>query len=141
MIQGSAPCTSFKRELFLKIHDCLNDVLMIALYSGDAELGRDTTFYITEGEIEGTGYITGGQRLLSPQVLADAATGAVFMTFADPLWLNSYLTARAALIYNQSAGQRAIGVMDFGEDLTSNNGEFRVQFPPPDPARAVIRIA
>lgn len=139
MISGSTVCSSFKLELLRAMHDLLADQFMIALYSANAPLSADTTAYITTGEISGPGYTAGGQRLVNPQLLGPVA-GVAFATFNDPVWPASTLTARGALIYNQSAQQRAVAVVDFLADQTSNIGNFTVKFPPPGPATALINL-
>jgi hypothetical protein len=141
MISGTVVCSSFKQELFQALHDFNNHTFRIALYDASAPLDATTTVYVTEGEITGLGYLAGGQDLANPQVLLDVAARVAYATWDDAVWLDSVITARGALIYNQSAGQRAIAVLDFGVDRTSNHGPFRVQFPPLGPSTALIRIA
>ena len=84
-------------------------------------------------------FIAGGQLLLNPQVLGPVARVA-YATFDDPVWPGSTLTARGALIYNRSAQQRAVAVLDFVEDQFSNQGDFRVKLPPPGVTTALIRL-
>jgi hypothetical protein len=140
MISGSAVCSSFKLELLEKMHNLLVDQIMIALYSSAATISADTTAYVTDGEISGPGYVAGGRRLLNPQLLGPVARVA-YATFSDAVWPGSTLTARGALIYNQSAQQRAIAVLDFLADQSSNAGNFTVKFPPPGPSTALIRLS
>lgn len=137
MISGSYLCSSFKRQLLLGGHNFQADAFMVALYEAQAPLSPDTTAYLTSGEISGSGYAAGGQALTGVQILA--AAGIAYVTFNDPVWAGS-LTARGALIYNQSKAQNSVAVIDFGADKTSNNGNFRMQFPPPGPTTALIRI-
>ena len=140
MIQGSVVCSSFKRELLEKRHDFSNDVFKIALYEAAAPLDSNTAAYATEGEIAALGYTAGGQNLVNAQILLDPAARIAYATFDDATWLDSVIVARGALIYNQTAQQRAVAVLDFGVDRTSNHGPFTVQFPPPGPTTALIRI-
>jgi hypothetical protein len=140
MINGSGLCSSFKLELLEGIHHFDTDLFYLALYSAGAPLSLDTTTgYITDGEIAGPGYVAGGQLLLNPQILGPVAR-TVYATFDDPIWLDSTLQARGALIYNQSQGNRAVAVLDFLQEQFSNSGIFRVQFPPPGPSTALIRL-
>ena len=139
MISGSSLCSSFKRQLLLGVHHFDVDTFMVALYDGTAPLGPDTTVYLTTGEISGQGYTAGGQALAGVQILGPAA-GISYVTFNDPIWQGASLTARGALIYNQSQAQNSVAVIDFGADKTSNNGMFRMQFPSPSPSTALIRI-
>jgi len=140
MIQGTVVCSSFKKELLQGIQDFTNDLFRIALYTAMAPLGPDTLTYTTEGEVVGIGYVQGGQDLLNPQVLLDTAARVAFATFDNATWNDSVITARGALIYNQTEQQRAVAVIDFGVDRVSNHGPFEVQFPPPGASTALIRI-
>jgi hypothetical protein len=139
MISGSAICSSFKLELLQGIHDFRADQFMMALYTADAALSPDTTAYITDGEISGPGYAPGGQELVNVQILGPVAR-ASYVTFDDPIWEDSTLSARGGLIYNFSKGQRAVAVVDFLTTLTSNTGPFQVRFPSPGPGTALIRL-
>jgi hypothetical protein len=140
MIQGTVVCSTFKRELMLAQHNLATDLFKIALYDATAVLDANTTNYVTPGEITGTGYVAGGQNLVNPQVLLDLAARVAYASFDDAVWNDSVITARGALIYNQSAGQRAVAVLDFGVDRVSNHGPFHVQFPPLGSSTALIRI-
>lgn len=140
MIAASVLVSSFKQEVLLGIHDFMNDEFWIALYTSDANLGSSTVAYVPDGEVAGTGYAAGGQLLTSPQVLLDPGARTAFATFADPVWADSAITARGALIYNQSKQQRAVVVLNFGGDQTSNMGDFHVIFPPPTVSAALLRI-
>lgn len=140
MINGSTICSSFKQELLKGMHNLLTDEFRIALYEVAADLSSRSTVYITDGEVAGIGYTPGGMVLINPQVLLDQDARVGFATFDDPVWNDSVITARGAMIYNQSAGQRAVAVIDFGVDRTSNHGPFQVQFPPPGATTALIRI-
>ena len=51
------------------------------------------------------------------------------------------ITARGALIYNSTNGNRAVVVLDFGSDKTSTAGDFTIVFPTADATNAIIRIA
>ena len=140
MITGSAVCVSFKSELLRGLHHFDTDDFYIALYEATAPLDPDTTaHYITDGEIAGPGYTAGGQLLTMPQFLMMARIA--YVDFDDPVWANSSITARGALVYNASYASAAVAILDFGRDQTSNNGNFQVQLPPPGPLTAFIRIA
>jgi len=51
----------------------------------------------------------------------------------------AFFTARGALIYNASKGNKAIAVLDFGADKTASN-TFVVQMPANTPNDALIRF-
>jgi hypothetical protein len=140
MITGSVLTNSFKRELLSGGHNFESALFKIALYNALAPLGPATTAYQTEGEIVAIGYTAAGMDLVNPQIFMDPASRTSFVTFDDPVWQDSVITARGALIYNQSYQQRSVCVLDFGGDQSSNHGPFHVQFPPPGPATALIRL-
>lgn len=141
MAVTQAMCTSFKRELLQGIHS-FNAVgghdFKIALYGGAATLGAATTAYTTSGEITGTGYSAGGKSL--SRVDPAMANGTAYTDFADVSWAGASFTARGALIYNASDGNRAVAVLDFGADKTVSAGTFTIEFPVADSANAIIRI-
>jgi hypothetical protein len=130
--------TSFKREVLLGVHDLDSDVLKIALYTADANLGPDTTVYSVTNEVSGTGYTAGGEVLLN--VLVQQGNGTGYATFDDPSWPGANFTVRGALIYNFTKGNKSIGVFNFGTDQTMVNQGFTIQLPADNPETAVIRI-
>jgi hypothetical protein len=140
MIAGSGPCSYFKLDLLKGLHNFASDEFRMALYTKDANLHVDsTTMYVAEGEVNGVGYTAGGKALLNVKVLGPTARSA-FVTWDDPVWPGSSLIARGALIYNETAQRRAVAIMDFQVDRSSNTGEFRVQLPPASPSTALIRL-
>ena len=130
--------TSFKKEVLLGVHDLVNDVLKIALYTSAAELGPSTTVYSTTNEVSGTGYTAGGEVLVN--VVVQQGNGTGYATFDNPSWPGANFTARGALIYNFTKGNKSIGVFNFGSDQTMNNQGFTIQLPADNPETAVIRI-
>jgi len=140
MIGSSGPCSSFKVELLEGLHDFRSDEFRMALYTAEADLHVDqTTAYVMEDEITGPGYVAGGRILENVEILGPAARTA-FVTWDDVIWPAATLTARGALIYNQTSAQRAVAILNFLTDRSSNMGEFRVQLPPPTPSTALIRL-
>ena len=130
--------TSFKEQVLLGEHDLVNDVLKIALYTADANLGPDTTVYSTTNEVSGTGYTAGGEVLLN--VIVQQGNGTGYATFDNPSWPGANFTTRGALIYNYTKGNKSIGVFNFGTDQSMTNQGFTIQLPADNPETAVIRI-
>ena len=63
------------------------------------------------------------------------------MDFADISFTSATITARGALIYNDSAsGDPAVCVLNFGSDKSSSSGTFTISFPTGDVHKAIIRI-
>ena len=127
--------TSFKAELLQGIHDFNTDTFKIALYLATANIGANTTVYVTDGETSGTGYTAGGATMTGISVNA-----AGFVNFANVSWNPAVFTARGALIYNSSKGNKAVAVLDFGSDKTSTN-TFLVQVPANTVTSALIRFS
>ena len=132
------------------LQDCLDgghnlgnggDTLKIALYTSSATLGATTSAYTTSNEVSGTGYTAGGATLSSQAVAYDATNQVAFFDAADPAFTTATITARGALIYNNSKSNAAIAVLDFGSDFSSSNGTFQVQFPSAAHNTALIRIS
>jgi hypothetical protein len=144
-----AMCTSFKVELLNGIHafgttvvrgSTTADTMYLALYTSSATLDATTTAYTATNEVSGTGYVAGGQALTTVAPTSSGTTA--FLDFNDETWTSSTITARGALIYNDTqAGDPAVAVLDFGGDKTSTAGDFTVVFPVADASNAIIRIA
>ena len=131
-------CTSFKKELLEGLHDFSSQTFNIALYTSAATLNADTTVYSTDNEVSGTGYSAGGVTL--SDVTVSSGDGVGFVDFSDATWASSSFTARGALIYNATQGNKAVMVLDFGDDKTSNNSTFTVGMPANTSTAALIRI-
>lgn len=137
---ASALCNSFKQELLEGVHDFTAHTFRLALYTSSATLGASTTAYTATNEVSGTGYTAGGNVLDSATVTLSGTTA--FVDFADETWSTATITARYALIYNDTAaGNPAVAVLDFGGDKTSTGADFTVQFPAADASNAIVRIA
>ena len=138
-----AVCNSFKAELLGGVHDFDSgnaQVFKLALYTSAANLSAATTAYTATGEVPATGqYVATGSALQSKQVSLDTATAIV--TFADLSFTGVTLTAKGAVIYNSSASNAAVCVLDFGADKTATSGTFTIQFPAFTAAAAILRIA
>ena len=130
--------TSFKQEVLLGVHDLATDTLKMALYEAEANLGAGTTVYGTANEVVGSGYVAGGNVLTGVTVQTSGTTA--FVDFADSVWNPASFTARGALIYNASKGNKSIAVLDFGSDKTATTS-FTVQMPPNTATAALIRFA
>jgi|TARA_R100001224_G_scaffold59055_1_gene34961 hypothetical protein len=138
-----AMCTSFKKELLEAKHNFLlsgGSTFNIALYTSSATLSAATTAYTTSNEVSGTNYSAKGGELTR---IDPSTSGTTALTdFADETFSSSTITARGALIFNDSAsGDPAVCVLDFGADKSSSSGDFTVVFPAADASNAIIRIA
>jgi hypothetical protein len=126
--------TSFKAELYQGIHDLLTDQIKIALYTAGANLNEATTAYSSTDEVTGTGYVAGG--VVMTGVTINTSGYTVYVDFADVVF-NASVTARCALMYNATQGNKSIAVLDFGADKTSAN--FTITMPANTATAALIR--
>lgn len=133
----TAICNSYKQEILEGVHASA-DTYKIALYTSAATLGATTTAYSATNEATGTGYTAGGATLAG--LSTGLSSGTAYLTFSDPSWASSSITARGCLIYNSSKSNKAVAVFDFGQDVTSTNGTFTVDLPAAG-ASSLIRIA
>ena len=138
-----AVCNTFKSEILGAVHDFdsgSGQVFKLALYSSAATLDANTTVYSSSNEVSNTGqYTAGGGVLASQQVSLDGSVAII--DFADLSFTGVTLTARGALIYNTSASNKSVCVLDFGADKTATSGTFTIQFPAFTSAAAILRIA
>ncbi len=151
MAIAQAMCTSFKKELLEGVHNFKNSgggTFKLALYaegsggksSTTATLGATSTVFVTTGEVASSGtYTTGGGSLTRVDPTTSGTTG--FTDFADLSFTTATITAMGALIYNSSASNKAVAVLDFTSNKTSTSGTFTIQFPTANASNAIIRIA
>ncbi len=140
---GNFMCTSFKKELLEAVHNFKNSggsTFNLALYTNSASFTAATTAYTTSNEVSGTGYTAKGAALTR---VDPSTSGTTALTdFSDLTFSTATVTARGALIFNDSAsGDPTVVVLDFGGDKTSTAGDFTVVFPTADASNAIIRIA
>jgi len=128
--------TSFKAELYQGIHDLTTDVIKIALYTANANLNEDTTVYDSTNEVAATGtYVAGGATMTGITVSTSGYTA--YVGFNNVSW-TGVITARCALIYNSTQGNKSVAVLDFGADKTSTT-TFLITMPANTSTTALIR--
>ena len=134
----TAMCTSFKGELLSATHDfdaSGGNSFKLALYA-IAGGGKSST----TGEVANSGsYSAGGGALTNVNPSTSGTTG--FTDFADISFTTATITARGALIYNDTNSDKAVCALDFGGNKTSTAGTFTVAFPAAAASTAIIRIA
>jgi hypothetical protein len=127
--------TSFKKELYQGIHDLSTDAIWIALYTAAADLNETTTVYSAANEVVASGYTAGGQVMTGVTISSDGFTA--YVNWANVSWTTA-VTARCALIYNVTQGNKSIAVLDFGSDKTSTT-TFLITMPANTSTSALIR--
>ena len=129
--------TSFKAELYQGIHDLTTDVIKIALYTASADLNETTTVYSATNEVANTGTYSAGGSILTP-ITVSSSDYTAYVGFPNISW-TGVITARCALIYNSSQGNKSVAVLDFGSDKTSTTMPFTITMPANTATAALIR--
>ena len=128
--------TSFKQDLLNGAQSFSTDTFKIALYTATADINAGTTVYTATGESSGAGYVAGGIALTGTTVAVSGTTA--YVNFATAVF-SAAVTARGALIYNVSKGNKSVAVLDFGADKTSTT-TFTVTMPANTSTSALIRL-
>jgi hypothetical protein len=135
-------CTSFKKELLTATHNFAaagGHTFKIALYTAAATLDATTTVYSATNESSGTNYTAGGFTLVNvdPSI---SGTTAMCSFSTNPTWTSATFNASQALIYNTSAGNKAVAVLDFGGTQTVAAGDFVITWPAVTATTALMRL-
>ena len=140
---GNFMCTSFKVEILKAVHDFTNssgNTFNIAMYTNSASFTAATTAYTATNEVSGTAYVAKGNTLVN--VTPTSSSTTALTDFSDSTWSSSTITARGAMIFNDTAsGDPSVVILDFGSDKSSSSGDFTIVFPTADSSSAIIRIA
>ena len=142
-----AMCTSFKVGLLKGSYNFTNttgDVFNLALFRAQASIvgtfGAGTTNYSDMGadEASGTNYVAGGAALTNVTPTSSGTTA--FTDFADLVFSNVTSTTQGCLIYDDTVGNEAVAVFNFGGDKTATAGDLTIIFPTADASNAIIRL-
>ena len=139
-----AIANSFKKELLEGQHEFQfgGDKFKLALYTSSATLNSATTSFTTTAEVPNSGtYASGGGALVQPNPSTSVASGVAIVDFNDLSFTGATITARGALIYNTSATNKAVAVLDFTADKVSTDGTFTIIFPAFTTSAAILRIS
>jgi len=134
---------AFKGELASGTHNFSSggNTFKLALYTANPYTTSSTVFSATNevSSAGGSNYPSGGNTLTGQSVTATTATTAI--DFADTSWSSATFTAAFGAIYDTSASDKLVVVLDFGGDKTATNGTFTIAFPDPaTPSNAIISI-
>ena len=154
---GNALCSTFKKELLEGTHNFANggNSFKLALFTNSqagnnglggtsTDMDATVTLYHSDStnEVANSGdYVQGGTRLLSQAVNGSQTQTTAFVDFADHTYGSATITARGALIYNDTNSDKAVCILDFGSDKSSSSGNFTIVFPTDNTSDAIIRIA
>ena len=122
---------AFPVELLSANHNFASDTFKLALYTANPYTTASTVYVVTS-ETTGTEYSAGGNTLSGNAVsnVADIAT----VDFTDSVWGSptpATFSAAYGTLYNSSASNKLIVVLDFGGTKSCSNGTFTVTFPSP----------
>ena len=134
---------AFKGELASGTHNFSSggNTFKLALYTANPYTTSSTVFSATNevSSAGGSNYTAGGNTLTGQSVTATTATTAI--DFADTSWSSATFTAAFGAIYDTSASDKLVVVLDFGGDKTATNGTFTIAYPDPStPSNAIISI-
>lgn len=131
------------KAVFNKEVDWDTDDIRVMLLSSSYTPNQDTHDYLDDVsgfEVTGTGYTAGGAALASKTSTYDAASNTLVLDAADVTWANSTITARYAVIYDNSgaapASKPLVAYVDLVSDQASNNGNFVLEWD----ASGILRI-
>lgn len=134
---------SFLLKALNKEIDWDSDTIKVALLSNAYTPNQDTHDYyddVSANEVSGAGYTTGGITLASKSITYDGATNVIVLDAADVTWSSSTITARYAVVYDDSPATAAtkplIGYVDFGSDQSSSSGNFTITWD----ATGIVRV-
>ena len=112
-------------------HNFVGNTIYIALYeagSGAPYAVSDTAYASgTANQVSGTGYTTGGKTLQYGTVANQ--TSVATLTFDTISWTSATFGAAYGVLYNNSASDKLIVVLDFGGTKSCSNGTFTITFP------------
>ncbi len=124
---------SFAQELLKGTHNFTSNTIKLALYaagSGAPYAVGDTAYSAgvsNQVGTSGTGYTTGGNTLNNPVVANQ--TNVATLTFDQTQWTSATFGAAYGVIYNNSASDKLVVVLDFGGTKSCSNGTFTITFP------------
>jgi len=115
MAISQAVANSFKKEILEGIHDLESggDVFKLGLYTSVATLSSATTSYTTSSEVAASGEYVARGGVLQTQQVSLATGGVAIVDFADLSFTGVTLTARGALIYNDTEADKSVCVFRF----------------------------
>lgn len=112
--------------------DLGSDTLKVMLCTSSYTPNQDTHNYKDDitNEVTGTGYTAGGATIGSVTVSYSGGTNTLTFDAADTTWANSTITARYAIIYDDTPATAAtkplIAYIDLDSDRTSTASEFKL---------------
>ena len=119
---------------FNKLIDFDTDDIKIMLCTSAYTPNQDTHQFKSSvtNEVTGTGYTAGGVALTTESITYTGATNVLKLDADDVSWPGSTITARYAVIYDNTPATDAtrplIAYIDFGADVSSTAATFAITF-------------
>lgn len=135
---------SFLVKALNKEVDFDSDTIKVALLTNAYTPNQDTHDYfddVVANEVAATGgYTAGGITLANKAITYDSGTNVIKLDADDVTWSASTITARYAVVYDDTPATNAtkplIGYVDFGSDQSSSSGNFTITWD----ATGIVRI-
>jgi len=124
---------AFKKNIMNGSIDLDTDTIKVMLVTSSYTPNQDTHEFKSDvtGEVSGTGYTAGGATLSNKSVTQDNTDDEGVFDADDVTWSNSTITARGAVLYKSTGNDATsplICYFDFGENKSSSNGNFTIQW-------------
>ena len=117
--------------------DLDTDTFKIMLTTSTYVPNQDTHVFRSDvtNEVVGTGYTAGGATLTGVSVTYDAASNQMRVSWTDPTWPTSTITARTAVIYKSRGGaataDELLAYVTNDADVSSSGATFTVDLAAP----------
>ena len=128
-LYGITFLNALKNDIALDLADTTADrfKVMLVTSSYTPDFGTHDFKSDVTNEVSGTGYDAGGKSLSS--VTLTQSGGTITFDAADLTWASSTITARGAVVYDDSlTNDPLICYIDFGADKSSSAGDFVLTF-------------
>ena len=128
-LYGITFLNALKNDLALDLDDTTADRFKVMLVTSSYTPNFGTHDFKSDvtNEVSGTGYDAGGKSLTS--VTLTQSGGTITFDAADLTWASSTITARGAVVYDDSlTNDPLICYIDFGADKSSSAGDFVLSF-------------
>jgi len=125
---------SLKQKLFQNSIDFENDTIRVALLDNNHSNDVDNQEFFADvnaNEVSGTGYSAGGQALSNVSTSQDNTDDEGVFDADNVTWGNSTISAYYAVIYKDTGNASTspiIGIIDFGGEKSSDNGDFTIDW-------------
>ncbi len=109
--------------------DTIKCALLSSTYTGNETKDSDSWSDVSTYEVSGTGYVAGGEDVSSVSMAESDANDNAVLDGDDVSWTSSTITARWAVLYDDThASDALIAAFDFGTDKSTSGTTFTVEW-------------